>query len=364
MVVASRASAYFSIMASIIESEDIPQPLVDVRDLKKWFPVRRGMFSRMLGYVRAVDGVTFTIRKGEVLGLVGESGCGKSTLGRLILHLLPATDGVVYVEGKDVTRTPARELKRFRHRAQLVFQAPYSSLNPRLTVGSALREVLLVHDIVPKAEVSEKVSSLLRMVGLNDFHARRYPHEFSSGQRQRIGIARALAVGPAFLVCDEPVSALDVSIQAQILNLLSDLRAQLQLTYLFISHDLTVVQHMSDRIAIMYLGRIVEMGPVDDVMNAPLHPYTQALLASAPIADPEAIRRPPPLGKELPNPLDLPRGCTFHPRCPVATLDCRVVVPELATCQHERAVSCIRFACSWPKDQVPTSTAVFTSEAV
>ncbi len=335
-------------MAAINAHQDTNATLVDVRDLKKWYPVRRGLFSRSLGHIRAVDGVTFTIRRGEVLGLVGESGCGKSTLGRLILHLQSPTAGVVYFDGVDVTRTPKRDLRRFRQRAQLVFQDPYSSLNPRLTVGSALREVLLVHNIVQKNEVGEKVGALLRMVGMNDFHARRYPHEFSSGQRQRIGIARALALGPSFLVCDEPVSALDVSIQAQILNLLSDLRAQLQLTYLFISHDLTVVQHMSDRIAIMYLGRIVEIGPVDKIMDNPRHPYTQVLLASVPIADPEVLRKPPELRHELPNPLQMPSGCTFHTRCPQATEQCRRYVPELRPLETGHEVSCLLYKCSWP----------------
>jgi peptide/nickel transport system ATP-binding protein len=336
-------------MAEITNSPVSTAPLVDIRDLKKWFPVRRGLFSRSLGFIRAVDGVTFSIARGEVLGLVGESGCGKSTLGRLILHLQTPTDGVVYMDGVDVTRIPRRDLKRFRQRAQLVFQDPYSSLNPRLTVGSALREVLQVHDIVPKTEVNERVGALLRMVGLNEFHARRYPHEFSSGQRQRIGIARALAVGPSFLVCDEPVSALDVSIQAQILNLLTDLRTQLHLTYLFISHDLTVVQHVSDRIAIMYLGRIVEIGPTDDIINRPLHPYTQVLLASIPIADPTILRKPPELKRELPNPLHLPSGCSFHTRCPQATEHCRRVTPELRADSRGHEVSCLLYDASWPE---------------
>jgi oligopeptide/dipeptide ABC transporter ATP-binding protein len=324
-------------------TDDIATPLVDVRKLKKWFPVRKGLFSATLGHIRAVDGVTFTIHRGETLGLVGESGCGKSTLGRLILHLLPPTDGVVYMDGMDVTRIPGRELKRFRQRAQLVFQDPYSSLNPRMTVGTALREVLLVHNVAPRSEITDRVASLLRMVGLNDFHARRYPHEFSSGQRQRIGIARALAVHPEFVVCDEPVSALDVSIQAQILNLLADLRAQLQLTYLFISHNLTVVQHVSDRIAIMYLGRIVEIGPTDDVMHNPLHPYTQLLLASVPVADPDTPRKGVVLDRETPDPLRLPTGCTFHPRCRFATDECRIITPELALHTGERLVSCLLY---------------------
>ena len=323
--------------------------ILEVQDLRKWFPVRGGMFRRTPSHVRAVDGVTFRIRRGEVLGLVGESGCGKSTLARVLLQLLPATDGRVLFEGEDITRIGRTRLRGLRKRMQIVFQDPFSSLNPRVTVGSALREVLLVHDVLPRSEVGARIGELLQMVGLNDFHARRYPHEFSSGQRQRIGIARALAVQPSFLVCDEPVSALDVSIQAQILNLLADLREALDLTYLFISHDLSVVRHVADRIAVMYLGRIVELGPVGTIMADPLHPYTRALLASAPVADPDHVRERPPLGTDVPSPVNIPDGCPFHTRCPEVFAECRTLVPQSADVYDGHRVSCLKYEACRPE---------------
>jgi oligopeptide transport system ATP-binding protein len=323
--------------------------LLEVEHLKKWFPMRGGMLHRTQQHVRAVDDVSFHISEGEVLGLVGESGCGKSTLARVLLQLLPPTSGRVVFEGEDITRIRKRQLRTLRKKMQMVFQDPYSSLNPRMTVGSALREVLLVHGVVPRAATAARISELLRMVGLNDFHARRYPHEFSSGQRQRIGIARALAVEPRFLICDEPVSALDVSIQAQILNLLADLREALNLTYLFISHDLSVVRHISDRIAVMYLGCLVELGPTESVINAPLHPYTRALLASAPVPDPDHARARPPLGSDIPNPANVPTGCAFHTRCSEVFADCRHVVPRLARDGSGHQVSCLHYPASWPE---------------
>ena len=317
--------------------------LLEARKIRKWFPVRGGILRRARSHVHAVDDVSFCIRRGEVLGLVGESGCGKSTLGRVLLQIVPATDGTVLFENEDITRIGRIRLRELRKHMQIVFQDPFSSLNPRLTVGSALREVLLVHGIVPRSEVGSRIAELLRMVGLNDFHARRYPHEFSSGQRQRIGIARALAVEPSFLVCDEPVSALDVSIQAQILNLLSDLRAALDLTYLFISHDLAVVRHIADRIAVMYLGRLVELGPVEAVMADALHPYTRTPLASAPVPDPDHVRVRPPLGTEVPSPIDIPSGCPFHTRCPEVFAECRTVVPLFAEARDGHLVSCLKY---------------------
>ena len=323
-------------------------PLLEVEGVKKWFPVRGGLLRASALRVRAVDGVSFNIRRGEVLGLVGESGCGKSTLARVIMQLLPPTAGTVRFEGVEIDNVRGAAQRAIRKRMQMVFQDPYSSLNPRLTVGAALREVLHVHDVLPRGEIGGRISELLRMVGLNDFHARRYPHEFSSGQRQRIGIARALAVGPLFLVCDEPVSALDVSIQAQILNLLADLREALALTYLFISHDLAVVRHVADRIAVMYLGRLVELGEAEEVIHAPRHPYTRALLASAPVADPDAVRVRPALGTDVPSPVNLPEGCTFHTRCPEAFAECRRVIPDFADLHDGHRVSCLRYDACWP----------------
>ncbi|MFZ1731507.1 MAG: oligopeptide/dipeptide ABC transporter ATP-binding protein [Bacteroidota bacterium] len=324
--------------------------LLEVENLKKWFPVRTGLLRGTRHLVRAVDGVSFKINKGEVLGLVGESGCGKSTLGRVLLQLLPPTDGRVYFQQQDITRISKQEMRILRKKMQIVFQDPYSSLNPRMTVGSALHEVLHVHKLLPPAEEAERISSLLNMVGLNDFHARRYPHEFSSGQRQRIGIARALAVEPLFLVCDEPVSALDVSIQAQILNLLADIREALDLTYLFISHDLSVVRHISDRIAVMYLGRLVELGPVEDVVASPMHPYSKALMASAPVADPDFVRNRPPLNSDVPSPVNIPDGCAFHTRCSEAFADCRHVIPRMASDANGHQVSCLKYDASWPPE--------------
>jgi len=336
-------------------------PLVEVRDVKKWFPVNSGFFGRATEFVRAVNGVTFCIRRGEVLGLVGESGCGKSTLGRVILHLLTPTSGNVLFEGRDVVHLSRSDLRGMRRHMQMVFQDPFSSLNPRMTVGSTLREVLHVHDIVPKEEMGDKINALLRMVGLNDFHARRYPHEFSSGQRQRIGIARALALEPRFLVCDEPVSALDVSIQAQILNLLAELREALDLTYLFISHDLSVVRHISDRIAVMYLGRLVEIGDVEAVHRDPLHPYSRALMAAAPVPDPEQKRSPSTIGCEVPSPVNIPTGCPFHTRCPDVFEDCRHVTPVLAEYREQHAVSCLKYDPCWPKNARPATNASVTN---
>lgn len=326
------------------------QPILDVQRVTKWFPVRRGVFRMLLGYVQAVTSVSFTMQKGEILGLVGESGCGKSTLARIILHLQKTTAGRVLFEGKDWSEASRKELKAFRRQMQIVFQDPYSSLNPRMSVGAMLREVQSVHDIVPPEEIPARTELLLNVVGLNTFHANRYPHEFSSGQRQRIGIARALAVRPRFIVCDEPVSALDVSIQAQIINLLMDLQQKYELTYLFISHDLSVVRHISDRIAVMYLGRIVEIGPADEVTSQPLHPYTQALIASAPVPDPRRSIARVELKGEVPSPISVPPGCPFHTRCPQVFADCLHVTPQLNTVVDDHSVSCLLYEESWPKE--------------
>ncbi|MGH8709326.1 MAG: ABC transporter ATP-binding protein [Burkholderiales bacterium] len=307
-------------------------PLLEVRNLVKHFPIGGGMFTKPVGVVRAIDGVSFTIRKGETLGLVGESGCGKTTTGRCILQLEQPTSGSVVFEGIDMVALDASELRAVRRRVQVIFQDPYSSLNPRMTIGQILAEPLKVHAIVrDPAKREARVRELLTQVGLLPQHAKRYPHQLSGGQRQRVGIARALAMEPSLIICDEPVSALDVSIQAQIINLLEELQARLGLTYLFIAHDLSVVRHISDRVAVMYLGKIVELADRKAIYEEPLHPYTRALLSAVPIPDPkiEAKRERTVLRGEVPSPLNPPSGCVFHPRCPIAVARCSAETPAL-----------------------------------
>jgi oligopeptide transport system ATP-binding protein len=306
--------------------------LLEVRDLVKHYPVSSGFLGRQVGLVRAVDGVSFAIRRGETLGLVGESGCGKTTTGRCILQLERPTSGSVRFEGQELTTLSPAALRAVRRRIQVIFQDPYSSLNPRMTVSQIVGEPLLVHRLVPDAGAqAARVQELLRQVGLLPQHGRRYPHELSGGQRQRVGIARALALEPSLIICDEPVSALDVSIQAQIINLLEDLQRELGLTYLFVAHDLSVVRHISDRVVVMYLGRIVEIADRQALYEAPRHPYTQALLSAVPIPDPvvEAQRERVVLAGEVPSPLHPPHGCAFHPRCPIAVEDCHRIRPDL-----------------------------------
>lgn len=296
------------------------QALVVVENLKKHFPIRRGLLQRQTGAVKAVDGVSFSVRKGETLGLVGESGCGKSTTGRVILQLQKATGGHVFIGGKDLTQMQGEELRQMRRKMQMIFQDPYASLNPRMTVGDIVGEPMEVHGLVTgKAAKEERVKDLLKVVGLNPLFINRFPHEFSGGQRQRIGIARALSLDPDFIVCDEPISALDVSIQAQVVNLLADLQKERGLTYLFIAHDLSMVRHISNRVAVMYLGRVMELANRNDLYAHPLHPYTQSLLSAVPVADPavEEQRQRIILEGDLPSPANPPKGCVFNTRCPV-----------------------------------------------
>jgi oligopeptide/dipeptide ABC transporter ATP-binding protein len=295
----------------------VAEALLSVRDLRKYFPIRKGLFGRVAGHVRAVDGVSFDLQPGETLGLVGESGCGKTTTGRCLLRLIEPTAGEVRFAGRAVTGASSGELRALRREMQIVFQDPYSSLNPRLTVGSMLAEPLHIHGIARGSAARDLVAELLQLVGLSPDHARRYPHEFSGGQRQRIGIARALAVKPRLLVLDEPVSALDVSIQAQIVNLLADLQRELALTYLFVAHDLAVVEHISTRVAVMYLGRIVELADRDTLYRDARHPYTRSLLSAVPVPDPDRRSRRIVLAGDVPSPARPPSGCRFHPRCPL-----------------------------------------------
>jgi oligopeptide transport system ATP-binding protein len=305
--------------------------LLDVSDLVMHFPLTQGIiFQRKVGAVRAVDGVSFQIKRGETLGLVGESGCGKSTTGRAILQLYKPTAGRVLFEGQDLTRLGGEQMRRMRRKVQMIFQDPYASLNPRMTVGSIIGEPLEIHNLARGREKQQRVQELLSVVGLNPYFANRYPHEFSGGQRQRIGIARALAVNPSFIVCDEPISALDVSIQAQIINLLEQLQEEFGLTYLFIAHDLSVVRHISDRIAVMYLGKIAELADRLDLYRNPLHPYSKALLSAVPIPDPLVERRRERiiLTGDVPSPVNPPPGCRFHTRCPLADTICREKEPE------------------------------------
>jgi len=315
-------------------------PHLEVRDLCKHFPIQRGLWGGERGLVKAVDGVSLAIARGETVGLVGESGSGKTTLGRLILRLLDASAGEVYFNGLNLAQLSAAEMRSVRRRMQVVFQDPYSSLNPRLRAGATIAEGLRIHRLARGVELERRVAHLLDMVGLPASAARRYPSEFSGGQRQRIGIARALAVEPEFIVADEPVSALDVSVQAQIVNLLQDLQQELGLTYLFVSHDLGVVRHVADRVAVMYLGRIVELAPREALYTSPSHPYTRALLAAVPVPEPGARRGRAVLQGDVPNPADVPSGCPFHPRCPERQDRCIETVPELADV-GDRQVACL-----------------------
>jgi oligopeptide transport system ATP-binding protein len=319
--------------------------LIEVKNLKMYFPVTSGILvQRTVGYIKAVDDVSFVVRRGETLGLVGESGCGKTTTGRCILQLYRPTAGTIRFDDQDLSSMTGRELRGIRRQMQVIFQDPYSSLDPRMTAGNIIGEPLVVHGLSrDRREYRERVAELLSIVGLNAYMADRFPHEFSGGQRQRIGVARALAVNPQFIVCDEPVSALDVSIQAQIINLLEELQEQFALTYLFIAHDLSVVRHISDRVAVMYLGHIVELAERNEIYAHPLHPYTKALLSAVPIPDPiiDAQRERIFLTGEVPSPLNPPRGCVFHPRCWLATAECQEVIPELREVQTGHWVACM-----------------------
>ena len=319
------------------------ETILEVRDLVKHFHVTTGVFGSKSAIVRAVDGVSFSIRRGETLGLVGESGCGKTTTGRCILQLEKPTSGQVVFEGQDLTKLDVPELRRVRRKIQVIFQDPYSSLNPRMTVGQIVAEPMSVHGLVPESRRRhDRVRELLSRVGLLPQHAHRYPHELSGGQRQRVGIARALTMEPSLIVCDEPVSALDVSIQAQIINLLEDLQSEFGLTYLFVAHDLAVVRHISDRVAVMYLGKIVELADRQTLYEDPRHPYTRALLSAVPIPDPalEASRERVVLRGEVPSPLNPPSGCVFHPRCPIAVDRCRDDIPLLRTLGRDHEAAC------------------------
>ena len=322
---------------------DVQDKLLEVKGLKKYFPITQGIiFQRVKAYVKAVDGLDFFIRKGETLGLVGESGCGKSTTGRSILQLYRPTAGSVMFQGKDLATLQGEDLRKMRRNMQMIFQDPYASLNPRMTVGDIIGEPLEVHNIAKGKEKKERVQELLSIVGLNPYFVNRYPLEFSGGQRQRIGVARSLAVNPDFIVCDEPISALDVSIQAQIINLLEELQQKFHLTYLFIAHDLSVVRHISDRVAVMYLGKIVELTDRNSLYNNPLHPYTKALMSAVPIPDPvvEEKRERVILVGDVPSPVNPPSGCRFHTRCPIAIDRCKVDDPEFRDVGNLHFVAC------------------------
>jgi len=322
-----------------MNKQEQPDLLV-VDKLVKYFPVRTGLFQRVSAWVQAVDKVSFAVKKGETLGMVGESGCGKTTVGRTILRLIEPTSGDVTFEGKNVLKLNQRELKPLRRDMQIIFQDPYASLNPRMPIGESVMEGLQIHNIGRPKERWEIAVNMLKKVGLEEYHARRYPHEFSGGQRQRIGIARALALNPKFIVCDEPVSALDVSIQSQVLNILKDLQEEFGLTYLFIAHNLSVVEHISDRVAVMYLGKMVELTDRDALYREPLHPYTKALLSAIPVPHPDIKRERTILKGDVPSPLNPPKGCRFHTRCPIAVSQCSQEEPEFKEARPGHWVAC------------------------
>lgn len=318
-------------------------PLLKVENVVKSFPIHGGILSREIAAVKAVQGVSFEINKGETLGLVGESGCGKSTLGRCLIRLHDTTSGNIFYNGKDITHIEGTELREMRKKMQIIFQDPFASLNPRMTIGAILEEPLVIHNLYENnKDRQDRVNELIDLVGLRREHLNRYPHEFSGGQRQRVGIARALAVNPELIVCDEPVSALDVSIQAQVINLLMDLQQKLGLTYIFIAHDLKVVEHVSTKVAVMYLGKIVEMAEAEELYRNPKHPYTRALMSAIPVPDPRHKEERIILTGDVPSPINPPSGCHFHPRCPMAIEDCKTIVPPLELKSKDHVAACIR----------------------
>lgn len=316
------------------------KPLLKVEGLKKYFPIKKGLLGRTVGQIKAVDDISFYVNKGETLGIVGESGCGKSTTGRVLMRLLEPTEGTIEFDGKELTELSSSDMRKMRRDIQMVFQDPYASLNPRHTIGKILEEPLIVHGVANSKERKEKVIEFLEIVGLNAFHATRYPHQFSGGQRQRIGIARALMTNPKLIIADEPVSALDVSIQAQVLNLMQDLQKEFDLTYIFIAHDLGVVRHISDRVGVMYLGKLVEIAPSEQLYANPMHPYTQALLSAVPVPDPDYVKEQVLIDGDIPSPANPPSGCTFHTRCPYKMDICSEVAPQLIEHENGQSVSC------------------------
>ena len=317
------------------------EKILEVRDIKKYFPIKGGFLQKTIANVKAVDGVSFDVLRGETIGLVGESGCGKSTLGRTIVRLYEPTEGEIIFNGQDISGFKGQDLKHLRKQMQLIFQDPYSSLNPRMNVSTIVGEAMLAHGIVKKGpEFTQRLTEVIEMCGLSSYHINRYPHQFSGGQRQRIGIARALALNPEFVVCDEPVSALDVSIQSQVLNLMMDLQEKMGLSYLFISHDLSVVKHISDRIGVMYLGSLVEIADKKDLYDSPMHPYTRALLSAIPVADPTKIKKMEAIIGEIPSNVNTPLGCKFHTRCPYAKDICKELIPPTKEVSPRHLVAC------------------------